>query len=233
MIVDIETASGGEPTQTLAPFLPSIKGGRSKNPMEQVREAEENRKKAISKHLLSPVSAKILCMGILIEKTSYDDYDELEQTDTKNHFLYGDEKKILQDFTALIKPNTFFVTFNGRGFDFKFLMFRAAIHKINLSLPTYPYNGRDGHFDLMVHLNEISNLSMLYDYWKLIGLKKWIDYFGLPDPKPSIGKGEINLERLAADGEWKAIEEYQMGDVRNTYALWNIFKYNVKWSDKN
>lgn len=225
IIVDIETISGGEPNETLKPFLASVRGGRSQNALGQQREKQENIEKAKKKHLLSPVSAKVLSIGIS-ETTNGDD-----TTETKE-FIFsdtGNESLVIEQFAnKLNRPNIRLITFNGRNFDFPFLMFRAAVYGIPLSLPISPYNGRDNHIDLFTHLNHISNLQQLYNGWQMIGLKKWYDYFEITVPKPSIGSGEINLEQLFKDGNFKAIEEYQMADIEGTRQLWKRFEGNFQ-----
>jgi hypothetical protein len=107
-------------------------------------------------------------------------------------------------------------------------MFRAAHHNIDLSLPIYPYNGKDEHYDLMTHLNQISNLSMLdSDYsLKYISLKKWMNYFGL-GTKLSIKEGEIEI-RKAFYTDQTALEEYCKSDVIATYEIWKRFRGNFK-----
>jgi DNA polymerase elongation subunit (family B) len=233
LVIDIETIPE-QPEESLRPFLESVKGGRSTdNPITQARKRDENVTKAIEKAALSPVSGKLLCMGIHSIDNPTTAIGVTEQI-----FIYnkeGDEEIMLRTFVELLKEfgsyRFSFVTFNGRNFDFPFLMFRAAVNKIDLSLPIAPYNGRDNHIDLFAHLNNISNLYMLYDYWKFISLKKWLEYFGIGS-KLSISAGDIDLLQLHQAGKEDMIKQYVMNDVAMTYELFKLFRGNFEQGDR-
>jgi len=235
VIVDIETTSIGEESTVLMPFLGSVKGGRSTNPLAQAREAEENRQKAIKKAALSPVAGQVISFAAIEISKQLQNDETIWTEKSKTHFHVIEENDkteadVIKEFVKLIRPNTYFVTFNGRSFDFPFLMFRAAVHEIPLILPIYPYNGRDNHADLFVHLNSICGLDKLYYKWEMVGLKKWIEYFGFPVEKKSISEGQIDLTHLLREKQYGEIQEYNVGDVIATQLLWNKFKGNFQYN---
>jgi len=231
LIVDIETQPSEDAEIALQPFFKQLRGKYTSNAIAQAREINEKKEKLLNKAMLTPVASKLLCIGIL--KLDYNDNSDIPfDEDWSILFNYNvtTEKDVLRWFSDSINiPNLKFVTFNGRSFDFPFLMFRAAVHGIDLSLPIYPYNGKDNHYDLFVHLNQISNLGNIENQLSMIGLGKWLEYFGLRK-KPSIASGEINLVQLIKDGKLAEIEEYVKGDIYNTYDLWKRFGGNfMKW----
>lgn len=223
LVIDIETAVFDDTTLTLQPFLGSVKGGKSTNPLTYAQQVKDNKKKAIGKAALSPVCAQLLCLGIT----------KVEQTGPEHMFLVQDKsvtnpeqwllKRLSMEISEFAKRKFKYVTFNGRNFDFPFLMFRAAVHGIPLNLPISPYNGRDNHIDLFVHLNKISNMSMLYNGWQMIALKKWLEYFGL-GTKLSIAAGEIDLKKCFEENRIAELEAYTMKDVNQTYELYKKFE---------
>jgi len=222
LLVDIEAIKGNAPEVSLAPFMRSLRGKKTSNPIAQQREIIEKRDKVLEKVALTPVASRLLCIGVL------ETFSLL--SDETWHFIFDvNEREMILKFKRLVdKFETKFVTFNGRSYDFPFLMFRAAINEVDLQLPIYPYNGRDGHFDMFVHLNSISNLGNLDSSWQMIGLKKWIDYFGINVDKPSISDGEIDLMELLSQGESgiQKIEEYVKGDITALNFLFKKFKGN-------
>jgi hypothetical protein len=227
LIVDIETRMGNNPEISLAPFAEKLKGrGKDANPISDARiQREELAKIIASKALLSPVTARLLSIGVM-EVTMNDEINPELFNEPVWHFICDeDESKMLDEFNHLIQPTTEFVTFNGRGFDFRFLSFRYAIHNkfCNGSLSTYPYNGKDGHHDLMVMLNEMSNLEMLNSQFKYISLGRWIEFFGINVVKKSIKSGQINLEQLLAEGKLDEIEKYNRGDCQATLEIFQRF----------
>lgn len=231
--VDIETVPIDSYEEALSPFIESLAGKQKRAPKTGgilgVAQGEDKYQSALRKAALSPVSSRVACIGI--HEVTIADNPTMQPT-TQWVFLQGDnEADTLGFFSGLIRRETEFITFNGRGFDFPFLMFRAAINGIKLSLPITPYNGRDNHYDMAVHLNECSNLSALDSdpSLKYIGLNKWLKYFGLPEkPLPDgISTGRF-VESCVENGNWTELETYCKNDVMGTYELFKRFEGNFK-----
>lgn len=224
LFVDIETMKGERPEIALAPFLRQLKGKPTSDPISQDFQIRAKREKILNdKVLLTPVASRILCIGVReIAEPGIGEYPSVQPIDGW-YFIYDpDEKTMIGKFISLLKPNTHFITYNGRGFDFPFLMFRAAMLKEKLSLPIYPYNGRDNHTDMFLHLNTISNLHMLDQSLSMIGMAKWREYLSL---KPKT-QDATRLEELVITGQLDKVEEYVKGDVDELKEMFDIFSGN-------
>jgi hypothetical protein len=224
LVIDIETMAR-DAKEALQPFMSQIKG---KGPTE----TWENQNKAIEKAALSPVCARVISIAVaevnLLNRGESEDY--LADTEAVAFFCHESEYEMLTQFISYLAgfKNPILVTFNGRGFDFPFLMFRCGVHGIPFEAPIYPYNGRDDHIDLMLHLNQVAGLDKLYYKLEYIGLKRWIEYFAIPVKKLSIADGEIDLPTLFASGKYDEIRAYNMGDVMATLHLLRTFQYNFE-----
>lgn len=242
LVVDIETIKGNNYEIAMAPFIQSLVGKTTRSNKRAtslssfVEETDDKYELALRKCALSPIGGRIACIGVYetgIQEMFQDTNEE------KWHFIYDSNEAImLQRFKSLIKPTTQLVTFNGRSFDFPFLMFRAAIHGIDLNLDIKPYNGKNfngnDHIDLKQHLEQVSNVGVFGSDWSItsVSLKKWIEYFQL-GTKLSIKDGEISIDKLIEQGkifkkdyDEESLEFYSENDVLLTYALWKRFKRN-------
>ncbi len=228
LIIDIETINGNNYEQAMQPFIEPLAGKRKKvtkasNNIDEFLDEGDKYQEALKKCALSPIGGRIACIGVLED-------DELSES--KWHFIYDEnENTMLLKLQKLIKPQTQLITFNGRAFDFPFLMFRAAIHRVFLSLDIYPYNKDYGkgntHIDMKVHLETISCLGNLSSDWSVIktNLGEWLRYFGIGD-KLSIKAGDISIEDCIKTGNIEKLEQYSKNDVMKTYELYKIFEGN-------
>ena len=236
-IIDIETIAAPDAEKAMEPFLRSLEGKQKRTrtstkladfgstPMDKADEA-------LSKAALTPVGGQIASIQII--KLSHNLGGEMDKTFgfenktgewiSEEFFLCyqnedktPDEKEMLIECSEILDGSTI-VTFNGRQFDGPFLMFRAAILGVNFPLiPTGKYNRNDGHLDMKIFLEDLSNLPNISSDFsmKSISLKKWIEYFGLGYDKPSIAQGHINIEECLKTPEGlKKLEQYGMDDVR-------------------
>jgi len=233
LVVDIETMDGENYQDALAPFISGLAGKTKRNTghVGLAGIANPNADKyelALKKNALSPVGARIACIGV----AEYDiDTNNIDTTPiivaSKRHFICDDDEKfILRSFNALLKPRTEFVTFNGREFDFPFIMFRAGINRATIRpLPIYPYNGKDAHYDMKKFLDDCSLLSNLDSdpSLKYVSLKKWIEYFGIRVDKPSIKDGEISIKQMFQNDR-AALSAYVAGDIKATWTLYLQFQ---------
>jgi len=228
-VIDIETVACEDPGLALAPFIKNLHGKTSKpkagSGLRGIVDSESKADVALDKAALSPVASRLLCIGMY---TEVEDESPLFAGKSEFVLIYDkDEKKMLEQFKAHIMNIPTLITFNGRSFDFPFLMFRAAVHRIPLSLDIYPYNGKAGHIDLFVHLNAVGLLGNLDQSLRMVGLKKWIEYFGL-GTKQSIANGDLNLLEMDKAGDTEGILNYTKNDVMKTYELFKIFEGNFR-----
>lgn len=222
-IIDIETIPSDQAKEALEPFIGDLRG-RVKRGSE-----EDKYEIALSKAALSPVSGRVIWIGVKMLEL---EGDGIWQEKGLYHFCKDDERETLKQFfhfcsghgltAGNVARDREWVTFNGRSFDFPFLMYRAASHLIPLTLPIYKYNSNDGHFDLFQHLNTISCLDHLDSSLQMVGLKKWATHFNLGH-KLEIKSGEINLQELWKNGNKKEIEQYVNTDLDITEGLMVMF----------
>lgn len=223
-VIDIETMPD-QPREALAPFLDKVRGDGRMNVISQARDREEKIEKVIQKAALSPVCGRIICIQVL----KVDEVGTDKEQVTPFFLINESEKQTLQDFANINMKEGVLVTYNGRGFDFPYLIFRAGVHGVEIDLPhNQPYNGRDNHVDMMTFLGEYSGLDRLasktFDY---IGLAKWEEYWGL-EVKKSIKTGGIDLNALFLAGQYDEIKTYGMKDVEDTLYLFRKFAFHFR-----
>jgi uncharacterized protein YprB with RNaseH-like and TPR domain len=228
LVVDIEDIPCDDPYTALSPFIKNLHGKSSKakpgSGLKGLVDAGSKADEVIEKAALSPVASRILCIGMYLE---VEDENPLFGESGFTLIYDKDEKKMLEEFANAIRNVPTLITFNGRSFDFPFLMFRAAVHRIPLSLDIYPYNGKTGHIDMFVHLNSVGMLGNLDSSLRMVGLKKWLEYFGI-GTKLSIADGELNLQEMDKAGNTEGILNYTKNDVMKTYELYKIFEGNFR-----
>lgn len=238
LIVDIETIKGQNHEIAMSPFIQELIGKYKKSSKkavsleEFVDEPADKYQEALRKAALSPIGGRLACIGVYEISQDFD--PEKVLGNNKWHFIYSpNEREMLLEFRKLIKPQTRFVTYNGRAFDFPFLMFRAAIHRVPLKLDISAYNGKNykgnDHIDLKIHLEQVSCLKNIAGDWSVTktSLKEWIEYFGL-GTKLSIADAEISIDTLIENQDIETLEEYTKNDVEKTKAIFEIFEGNFE-----
>lgn len=221
-IIDIETRKFANANEALEPFLDNITTRNKVDAMKVATEKAEKREKMISKAALTPLASEVIAIGIghatlrdEADMPTLIDHCEVEILMMEN----GNEADLIRRFKKIAETGNEFVTFNGREFDFPYLMFRAAIYGIPLNLPAYHKNTFDGHFDLAQHLVKLSLISNLDSSTWYVSLAKWLRYFGLP-AKNLRGAEEI---AKAFEENQEEFKEYLTGDITNTWELLKRF----------
>ncbi len=236
LVVDIETMRGENAELAIEPFADSLKTRAKVDLVKAAKGLEEKKEKIREKVLLTPVASQVMCIGIIEIKETYTDVLSSQRKWSQEEIFCIDENqsdngsisesRVLTQLIDYIQPNTEFVTFNGRQFDFPFLMWRAAVNNIPLSLPAGPYNGRDRHYDMKLHLEQMSNLATIDGSMNWISLKKWINYFNLPYQKT--GGEYLDIQQYYQDKQFDKIQSYCMDDVRATRDLFMKFIGNFQ-----
>ena len=224
IVLDIETVAVNA-QESLDPFISSLRGKKSRA-QKEVKNAgllgnisgleEDKYSLAIGKAALTPVASQVMCIGII-------ERDIITGTHSWLKFIGNDEKEILgrfYNYYQSLPPEHVVVTFNGRNFDFPFLLFRSGIRMIPLRLPLKKYNGQDNHIDMCQHLDNIGLISNVDGSLQWISLDKWSRYLGFGPKKMP------NLELLYNQQDWTAIEEYCKNDVMVTSAMFDTFQSN-------
>jgi 3'-5' exonuclease len=123
-----------------------------------------------------------------------------------------DEKELLREFWSLVRGFDAQITFNGKLFDFPFLLMRSAVHAIRptVKLDCRRYT-RHPHYDL----REV--LSNAYQE-KRGSLDFFCSLFGIASPKDKMSGSEVGEAYRA--GRLHDIAEYCRADVAATAALY-------------
>ncbi|PNX49861.1 MAG: hypothetical protein BV457_00040 [Thermoplasmata archaeon M9B1D] len=202
--IDIETI----PNEEAICLLPEVKAKANLKDEKKIKEdIEAKRQIQIEKMALCPEFGKIACIGIYGED--------------KKEVLVGEEKEILQKFLFEFLPNinlAQIVTYNGKGFDFNFIIKRALYYRLvriwELKVWCDKYNATNMHVDLMseyCRYGEYKSLDLLSAVY--LGEKK-IEF----DVKeiPELMKTEEGIKKL---------KEYCLKDCELTYKLAKKFGY--------
>ncbi len=209
---------------------------------------EEERERKINEMALSPLTARIVCIGLKVMRKSQENewetrreiaYVQLAgvqndiQQETQSEVVlpsgailkYMDEQSMLIKFWEILdtSKDAELISFNGRGFDAPFLMLRSALYRIRPSR-----NLMDGtRFNYAKHIDLIDELT--YYTPSSTGATKRYNFdfytraFGIPSPKADGVHGGM-VGELFAEERMQDIAEYCLRDVRATWELYCIWR---------
>lgn len=210
---------------------------------------DEERTQKIHELALSPLTGKIVCIGMCLVTKGTDnewqtrnaayaldegmsDADSVVESvlasGAKCHL--SSEHVMIQNFWKLLtaNPGIHLITFNGRNFDAPWLMLRSALLGIrpqrNLMDGTrYNYSG---HTDLLDKLTFYSGASA--GPLRKFNFDFYAKAFGITSPK-SAGVDGSMVQSLFAAGEIDVIAEYCLRDVQATWELFLKWSAMLKW----
>lgn len=195
VVVDIETV--GQDSGRLPPRALEI--------LLRDAQTEEDREQIESRFALDPSTGSIVCIGVY--------WIEVERS---RAYCLGDEVELLSSFwsdLAQIRP-TRFVTFNGKSFDFPYIIVRSAILGVpsprNITLDTRRF-ATDRHFDVREALTN-------YDRYRKGTLEYFCEIFGVPSPKGGLDGSRVG--EYFSEGRLGEIAEYCLADCRATAELY-------------
>lgn len=183
----------------------------------------EEIKKEKEKTALWPVTGEIIAIGMLNIDTGNakvyfcgdeENADEYEKEGVT--YKMGNERHVLEWFWKDVVHFDQMITFNGRGFDAPYILFRSMVHDLMPSIDLMPYR-----YDARKHCDLADQLSY-YGATRRFGLHLYMQALGLQSPKEAGVDGGA-VPQLFKDKEYKKIAEYCMRDV---YATAELFK---KW----
>lgn len=190
----------------------------------------EKRETELQKLSLSPLTARIIAIGMLnpesMEGRVYfqsDKNEKYKSDDGKVEFVSGDEPEIIRQFWDAVKHYDRIVTFNGRAFDNPFILLRSAILGIRPTRNIMPYR-----YESKEHCDLLEQLTF-YGAARKYNLDFYCRAFGIKSPK-SEGISGTDLSGLFDEKKFRRIAEYCIGDVFATaqlYLRWNEF-LNIK-----
>ena len=180
-------------------FLPTIKApGQYKKPESIAAYIEEAKEEKIKKAALSPLTGRVLAIGV---KTAGE----------RGVFDYNDEKHTLKEFWKYFRHNNvaIWVGHNSNGFDWPFLIKRSWKHNI-----TIPTGIKDGRW-YRKNIQDTQEIFTGGAYGERIKLDTLAKYFGVGAKN---GDGAFFSELYFAD-KAKAID-YLYNDLDLTQAVW-------------
>jgi len=183
--------------------------------------SDEEKIEAIQKLNLSPLTAKVIAIGMLNPdsnqgKVLYDapNTEAWSSEDGMIQFVPGSEREMLEEFWKTLAHYAQFITFNGRSFDCPFMMLRSALLGVKATRNLMPYRyGANEHCDLMEQFT-------FYSAIRKYNLDFYCKAFNIRSPK-SGGITGLDLGALHAEGRYKEIAEYCIGDVKATAELYH------------
>lgn len=190
---------------------------------------DAERQDQLSKLGLSPATGEVACVGLfdyvrvrpgLFYRSDLGNIDKLAPVIWKGHnadiqlHAKANERELLAAVWGVLEKFDCLVTFNGRSFDYPFLMQRSFL--LNVPVQRHLFANRyktDQHFDLCDYLSGFgSSRRMSLDLLSRAA--------GLVSPKDD-GLDGSKVSSAIDAGQLKAVGDYCMRDVMTTAALAN------------
>jgi predicted PolB exonuclease-like 3'-5' exonuclease len=137
-------------------------------------------------------------------------------SDGSAELIPGSEEDVLRAFWDVAAKADQVVTFNGRGFDIPFIVYRSAALRIAPTTNLMPNRfSSDEHIDLMDRLSyfrAVRNHSL--HYFCLL--------FGIESPKQGV-ISSTSVGELWAEGRYQDIADYCWSDVKATAELFRVW----------
>jgi len=139
-----------------------------------------------------------------------------EITPEKENFTYktfATEKELLEEFWKITPNYEDFVTYNGDGFDFPYLMIRSGVNRVKMPFEIKKW-GSDKSIDLATKIRQNGRSFQLEMLCKAFGIK---------NPKgEGVHGGDVSS--LYEAGEFNKIADYVARDATATTELYLIWK---------
>lgn len=131
--------------------------------------------------------------------------------------FFPDEASLLKAFWQLILPYPQLVTFNGRVFDFPFLLLRSAINRVKPTRNIMP-----NRYGAHIHCDLADQLRFYGAIPKAFPLHFYCHAFNIPSPKTEMSGKDVKPYFLA--GKHKEIATYCLQDTVATAALFDYWR---------
>lgn len=229
LVIDIETV--GKDIKDLDKISQDYFSHWAESSTSNEEDFKEELKKIEDGLSISPLTAEVVCIGILNPDTDKGAiyYQNPDKPDNKFEedgikFEAMSEADMLKKFWDDIKAYDEFITFNGRGFDIPFLMIRSAVHKIRASK-----NLLSNRY-LNLQKNEAKHVD-LQDQLKFYGavygrgynLHMYCQALGITSPKQE-GVSGAHVKEMFNDKRYDDIARYNVDDIRSTGELYKIWR---------
>lgn len=194
-------------------------------------EIEHELKKIEDSFSFSPLTAEVVCIGMLNPDTRKGVIYYQNPAQPKNKFEENgikfealSEKEMLVKFWQDIKAYDEFITFNGRGFDIPFLLIRSAVHKIKPSKDLMSHRYLGSQKDAAKHIDLQDQLKFYGAvYGRGYNLHLFCQALGIKSPK---GKGVsgAHVKEMFNQGRYDDIARYNINDLYATAELYKIWQ---------
>lgn len=186
--------------------------------LENLEKYEEDKEKAKLKTGLYPIFGTVCSVGcynpdsgkgvVLIVS------DKIFSLTNENFEckIFSQEIELLKAFWEIAQKYENFVSYNGEGFDFPYLIIRSGIMRVRVPIEMKRYN--DNQIDLMNKIKQ-NNHSFKLEFL--------CRAFGIEDPKRKGVDGE-EVDKLYKLGKHQEIANYSVRDVIATSELYKIWK---------
>lgn len=225
IILDIETA----PLEDVEDIVPAAEDisykGTAKDPDKIVAAKKKERQKWINKAALSPVTGKVICVGLWeddSEPVTFTGDDEIEILAKTADMLWGDDRS----GTGSMWPTI--ITYNGKKFDLPFLRYRYMVHGVELPRPDLffqrPYDDRP-HVDLLDLLSDRGRNTL---WGKGMSLDEVAKRFGCEAEDAILGDKVSDVYKNIQQGDyeaWDLISEHCKADLIRTRAIYSKIKH--------
>lgn len=177
---------------------------------------------------LWPVTGEIVAIGMLNldtenSKVYFRGADGVTDEYEKDDVIYkmGSEKEILEWFWKDVQHFDQVITFNGRGFDVPYILFRSMVHEIKPTINLMPNRYGDYRTGFNFHLDLLDQLSY-FGATRKFNLHMYSQALGIASPKEG-GVSGLEVPRIFKEDKYELIADYCLRDV---YATAELFK---KW----
>jgi hypothetical protein len=226
LVLDIETYKDVADTNYVNWKLSGVTApGNYKDPASIERYVAEQKVKEVSKFALSPLTGKIILIGMLTDKVPSLPEDQYTKymVGEKNTPVYyigladTDEKTLLSRFWQIFSwfnlNDSPLVSFNGKAFDLPFILHRTLITKAliprKISIDQYLAKYKNSpHFDL-------------FNWFGGSSLVEWSYRFGITD---SLQRDGNKIGDWYEQGQMNLIIDKNKLDIAQTLSLYNAVK---------
>ncbi len=208
---------------------------------------EEDQQRKKSEMALAPFTGHIVCIAIihyirqpdgawkeekrvcLMRSPDIEEERQREDLPSGALMIRSSEKGIVQDFWKYVRSlhdgqnRVHYITFNGRGFDFPFLMLRSAVLGLRPStnlMSGTRWSYRETHTDLLDELT--FQMPSQNGATRRFNLDFYTKSFGIRSPKGE-GVDGSKVGELYSSGAYVEIAEYCLRDVQATWELFLVW----------
>ncbi len=209
------------------------KAGRKVEDKKDKKELKESLDNEIDQFGLSPLTGKIVSIGMLDADTKKGavyfqspdvDVEDFEEDGVKYKAM--SEKEIIKGFWEIAKHADEFISFNGRSFDMPYVLVRGAIHEVRPTKELMASRYLNMQKFNAKHIDLLDQLTFYGSVWQNKGsLHMWLRAFGIKSPNEDVVCGG-DVGKLFADKKYLEIAQY---NARDLYSIRDLYEYWDKY----